>query len=134
MRRHDEILAVRYFTAIVKGEPDAARRQEIYLGALEQHCPAVTIHRGHFKPKTPRGCRHCGEPWQCRCNPPTRYRTYEEKLTDVALASALLETPRQASATCLWSSPPIRTSRRPLTPRSGSHQPGRSTLPAHPDG
>ncbi|MDX6242008.1 MAG: hypothetical protein QOG10_6879 [Kribbellaceae bacterium] len=91
MRQHDEVLAVRYFTAIVKGEPDAARRQEIYLGALAQHCPAVTIHRGHFKPKTPRGCRHCGEPWQCQCDPPTRYRTYEEKLTDVALASALLE-------------------------------------------
>ena len=73
MRQHDEVLAVRYFTAIVKGEPDAARRQEICLGALAQHCPAVTIHRGHFKPKTPRGCRHCGEPWQCQRDPPTRY-------------------------------------------------------------
>ena len=91
LRADSEVLAVRYFTAIVKGDPEAARRQETYLGALSGHCPTVTIHRGHFKAKVPAPCRKCGQPWLCQCNPPIRYKTFEEKLSDVALASKLLE-------------------------------------------
>jgi hypothetical protein len=91
LRADSEVLAIHYFTAIVKGDPEAARRQETYLGALTRHCPAVIVHRGHFKAKTPAPCRKCGQSWTCRCQPPIRYRTFEEKLTDVALASRLLE-------------------------------------------
>lgn len=92
MRRDDTVRAVKYFTAIVKGEPDAARRQETYLAALTAHRPQVQVIRGHFKVKNMRiSCRACGAQWQCRCEPPQqRYRTYEEKLTDVALATEMV--------------------------------------------
>ncbi|MFA1540249.1 NYN domain-containing protein [Actinomadura monticuli] len=92
MRRDDTVRAVKYFTAIVKGEPDAARRQETYLAALTAHRPQVQVIRGHFKVKNMRiSCRACGAQWQCRCQPPQqRYRTYEEKLTDVALATEMV--------------------------------------------
>jgi hypothetical protein len=33
IRQHDTVIKVRYFTAIVKGEPEAALRQESYLAA-----------------------------------------------------------------------------------------------------
>ncbi|WP_326646412.1 hypothetical protein OG884_17480 [Streptosporangium sp. NBC_01755] len=51
IRRDDVVLKVRYFTAIVKGEPDAALRQETYLAALGAYRPEVEIIRGHFKKK-----------------------------------------------------------------------------------
>lgn len=90
MRKPDHVLKVRYFTAIVKGEPDAALRQESYLAALAAHRPQVEITRGYFQKKTKR-CSGCGSQWQCECDPPKKYRTYEEKLTDVALAAAMVE-------------------------------------------
>ncbi|KAB8184464.1 NYN domain-containing protein [Microbispora catharanthi] len=43
LRRHDVVIKVRYFTAIVKGEPDAALRQETYLAALAAYRPEVEI-------------------------------------------------------------------------------------------
>lgn len=90
MRQDDYILTVRYYTAIVKGEPDAARRQEIYLAALAAHrTGSVNIRPGRFMSKTFR-CRYCSERWTCRCSPPREYRTYEEKYTDVALATDLV--------------------------------------------
>lgn len=45
--------------------------------------------RGYFKPKRFR-CRYCGSRWRCECKPPLEYRTYEEKLTDVALGTAMV--------------------------------------------
>ncbi|MFD1540670.1 NYN domain-containing protein [Nonomuraea guangzhouensis] len=88
IRRHDTVIKVRYFTAIVKGEPDAALRQETYLSALAANSPEVEIIRGHFKKKTAR-CRDCGARWTCECDPPQTFHTFEEKLTDVALAVAM---------------------------------------------
>jgi hypothetical protein len=90
MRADDQIVKVRYYTAIIKGEPDAAHRQKVYLEALAAHRPgAVEIVRGYFKPKRFR-CRYCGARWKCECKPPLEYRTYEEKLTDVALGTAMV--------------------------------------------
>ena len=90
MRLDDRILKVRYYTTIVRGEPDAALRQEHYLAALAARRPeAVEIIKGRFQAKTFR-CRKCGARWNCRCIPPREYRTYEEKLTDVALATDLV--------------------------------------------
>ncbi|MGW5360984.1 NYN domain-containing protein [Actinopolymorpha pittospori] len=89
MRVTDDILAVRYFTAIVKGDPDGARRQETYLSALTSQSPQVTVARGRHKPRKPGPCTKCGTAWHCDC--PREYRTYEEKLTDVALASTMIE-------------------------------------------
>lgn len=93
MRRGDGIVAVKYFTSIVKNEPDAARRQEIYLEALQTHCPEVQVIRGHFKDKTirPGRCQECGMRPVCSCAPRAyAYGTFEEKLTDVALATEMV--------------------------------------------
>ena len=38
LRPDDEVVAVRYYTALVKGEPDAAFRQKHYLETLKAHC------------------------------------------------------------------------------------------------
>jgi hypothetical protein len=71
MRRHDNAIRIRYFTAIVKGEPDAAHRQGTYLAALTALHPEVQVVRGHFKKKTAR-CRDCPSRWTCACDPPLR--------------------------------------------------------------
>ncbi|MCP3799354.1 NYN domain-containing protein [Allokutzneria sp. A3M-2-11 16] len=90
IRVPDEILTVRYFTTIVAGEPDAARRQETYLAALTAHRPKVQVVRGRYQKKTFK-CRSCGHRWTCGCEPPVAFRTYEEKLTDVALAVSMVK-------------------------------------------
>jgi len=51
LRRPDTIRRVRYFTTIVAGEPEAARRQETYLAALTSLRPQVEVVRGKFKIK-----------------------------------------------------------------------------------
>lgn len=90
IRQDDRILQVRYYTAIVKGEPEAARRQETYLAALGAHRPGVVeVVRGRFKKRTFK-CFKCRARWICQCEPAREFHTYEEKLTDVALASAML--------------------------------------------
>ncbi|MGH3680305.1 MAG: NYN domain-containing protein [Natronosporangium sp.] len=90
MRQDDRIVKVRYYTAAVRGEPDATHRQMDYLAALAASAPGrIEIVRGHFKAKTFR-CPRCGARWTCSCNPPQEYRTYEEKLTDVALGTDMV--------------------------------------------
>jgi hypothetical protein len=90
LRRDDTIVKVRYFTTIVAGEPDAARNQETYLAALTAlHPQQVDIVRGRFKAKRFR-CGQCGSRWTCQCDPAREFRTYEEKLTDVALGVAMV--------------------------------------------
>lgn len=90
LRRPDTIVKVRYFTSIVAGEPDAARRQETYLAALTTHRPTVDVVRGKFKIKKFR-CFKCGSRYSCACDPAREYRTYEEKLTDVALGVTMVK-------------------------------------------
>ncbi len=90
LRPNDHVVAVRYFTAVVKGEPAAAANQIDYIDALETHCgPVLDVQRGWFKPRRIGPCRQCGQHWMCGC--PRRYRSYEEKETDVALAAAVVE-------------------------------------------
>ncbi|MGH3568531.1 MAG: NYN domain-containing protein [Pseudonocardia sp.] len=90
LRVNDSILRVRYFTTIVAGEPDAARRQETYLAALTTLRPQVEVARGRYLKKTFR-CPTCQHRWTCHCDPVREFRTYEEKLTDVALGVALVK-------------------------------------------
>ncbi|MFN2418811.1 MAG: hypothetical protein ABR593_07805 [Candidatus Limnocylindria bacterium] len=91
-------MKVRYFTAIVAGEPEAARRQETYLAALTGLRPQVDVVRDKFKVKKFR-CSTCGSPYSCDCDPMREYRTYEEKLTDVALGVAMVEIPPRGTGT-----------------------------------
>jgi hypothetical protein len=89
LRKPDSIVRIRYFTTIVAGEPEAARRQENYLAALTGIRPQVEVVRGRFKVKRFR-CVACGARYTCECQPGREYRTYEEKLTDVALGVAMV--------------------------------------------
>ena len=90
LRRSDNIIKIWYFTTVVAGEPEAARRQETYLAALTTYRPQIKIVRGKFKARTFR-CFKCGSRYRCACDPPREFRTYEEKLTDVALGVAMVK-------------------------------------------
>jgi hypothetical protein len=112
LRPADQILAVRYFTAEVKDDPDGLARQRTYLAALKAHCAQVKIVLGRYQTKT-MTCRQCGSAWT----------SYEEKETDVNVAVALVaDTAASASHIALIVSadsdlcPAIRTARS-LNPR-----------------
>jgi uncharacterized LabA/DUF88 family protein len=79
LRPRDDLVSVRYFTALVQDEPDALRRQRTYLDALTAHCGAVEVVMGRYQSKPVR-CPQCGS---------TRLR-YEEKETDVNIAVSLV--------------------------------------------
>lgn len=77
----DQVLvAVHYFTVMVRNDPDGHKRQDVYLQALDRHSDRLTIHLGRFQQRRAR----CPE---CRAN----HLTHEEKESDVALAAQLLE-------------------------------------------
>lgn len=90
IRPDQQLLAVRYCTARiagpVAGDPahraarlEASRiRQQTWLEALET-LPLVSICEGHFLGKEI-DCRNCGNSW----------RTFEEKMTDVQIATQML--------------------------------------------
>lgn len=86
LNEDDLILRVRYFTARISsraGDPDAPRRQQIYLSALAT-LPELKIHYGRFLTKTK---------YRPTVADPTRYVEVfdtEEKGSDVNLASFLL--------------------------------------------
>ena len=49
--KHNELIKVRYFTARIQpssSDPHASIRQDVYLRAIQAHCPIVQIHYGHF--------------------------------------------------------------------------------------
>jgi len=83
LRPHDDIQAIRYFTALVDGKTQ--KDQLTYLGAL-QTLPKLDVILGKFKYKQFKcrvtSCSHQG----------TRFYTgTEEKKTDVAIAISLLD-------------------------------------------
>lgn len=83
LRPHDEVVAIRYFSALVSGpgRPD----QETYLRALST-TPLVEVILGKFKLKNVKcgvaTCNSPGEKW---------YRMPEEKRTDVNIAVFMLD-------------------------------------------
>jgi 6-hydroxy-3-succinoylpyridine 3-monooxygenase len=83
LRPHDDIQAIRYFTALVNGPTKP--NQEAYLRALAT-TPVVTVILGKFKDKTIRcgvaGCAHLGA---------KRFKVPEEKRTDVNIAISMLD-------------------------------------------
>ena len=81
LRRDQTLIAVRYFTAKFAPDPrdpDRHARQDAYLKALDT-LPDLSIRYGYHLPKT-RDCPRCG----------ALISTYEEKMTDVNIAVALL--------------------------------------------
>ena len=81
LRNDQSLAAVRYFTARFApnpADPDRHNRQGAYLQALDT-LPDLSIHYGYHLPKT-RVCPQCG----------ASIPGYEEKMTDVNIAVALL--------------------------------------------
>jgi uncharacterized LabA/DUF88 family protein len=74
------LVEVKYFTARFRDDQALIDAQSTYLDALESYCPLVKIIEGRFK-QIFRACTSCGSGWMA----------YEEKETDVSIATALLE-------------------------------------------
>lgn len=80
LRPRDDLIAVRYFTAIVLDDPDAQARQHHYIKALARSYPnMLEVLYGRYQRKQVI-CRACGVSW----------RSYEEKETDVNISTALV--------------------------------------------
>ncbi|MEV0345391.1 NYN domain-containing protein [Nonomuraea sp. NPDC050680] len=77
LRSGQRLERVMYFTTLVRADPPAVERQRAYLAALKAHGTDVVL--GRFQEQL-RKCRKCGATW----------RSYEEKKTDVAIASAMV--------------------------------------------
>ncbi len=80
LKPHQQLVALRYFTARIRNDPPAEQRQETYLKALKAHSSVLEIRPGRFQRKT-KSCYACRSSWI----------EYEEKETDVSLAVSLLE-------------------------------------------
>jgi hypothetical protein len=80
LRPGDQVVAVRYFTALVRDDAPALARQRTYLDALSAHSDRrVEIVLGRYQSKTI-SCRQCGSTWP----------SYEEKETDVNIAVSIV--------------------------------------------
>jgi uncharacterized LabA/DUF88 family protein len=88
LRPRDSVVAVRYFTAVVRNAPPAQARQQAYLNALRAHNGScLQIVHGRFQAKQ-QACRDCGATWT----------SYEEKETDVNIAVSLVADATASSA------------------------------------
>jgi hypothetical protein len=80
LRPKDSLVAVKYFTAAVRNDPQAQARQRDYISALSaQSGPLLQIVRGRYQAKH-LSCHRCGAMWT----------SYEEKETDVNIAVSLV--------------------------------------------
>lgn len=80
LRPRSRLVAVKYFTTPVVGEPAAQSRQATYNDALLARHPSLfSIYYGRYQTK-PIECRSCGSTWDHR----------EEKETDVNIAVQLV--------------------------------------------
>jgi len=73
-----KLVGVKYFTSRISGPEDKRKRQNTFLEALGTLRP-LDVFYGHFLEK-PRECFKCGYKWP----------GYEEKMTDVNIATQLL--------------------------------------------
>lgn len=90
LRPNDQIHRVHYFTAMVSEVPwnsGAPLRQETYIRALRA-CPMLYVHLGKFQPITRTGTPVSTLPGALAA--PVTINTYEEKGSDVNLATRLL--------------------------------------------
>lgn len=83
IRQDDDLVAVRYFTAFWPDE--SGERHKQYVGALSCN-PLLDVRTGRFKRKT----LQCGVE-QCTFEGSRRYRSHEEKETDVNIALAMID-------------------------------------------
>lgn len=72
-----ELIEVRYYTAMISNNPPKVKRQNKYVDVLRNSGVIITL--GQYK-KKPKFCRKCNATWN----------TYEEKMTDVNISVDLL--------------------------------------------
>ncbi len=72
-----ELVEVRYYTAMISNNPPKSRRQVKYVDAVRNSGAIITL--GQYK-KKPKFCRNCNANWH----------THEEKMTDVNISVDLL--------------------------------------------
>jgi len=77
LQPNQELVEVKYFTSRVSNNPDKQKRQSTYIDALE--IKNVQIFYGHYQSGNIE-CKRCGNNW----------RTYNEKMTDVNIATQML--------------------------------------------
>ncbi|MFF5295688.1 NYN domain-containing protein [Paractinoplanes globisporus] len=89
LRPKDDVVLVRYFTALVRNDAEGVHNQLGYLDAMRaRNGSRLDVHLGRFKDRTIRACRRCGAPYRCGCG--LEYRSHEEKETDVALGAMMV--------------------------------------------
>lgn len=74
---HQELIEINYFTSRVTNDPDKQKRQTIFIEALET--TGIKIFYGHYQ-SSAMECIRCGNIW----------RTYNEKMTDVNIATQMI--------------------------------------------
>jgi uncharacterized LabA/DUF88 family protein len=84
LRPNDNIIKIKYFSAIVPNEPQKSR-QESYIKALKT-TPKVEIILGKFKKKNVK----CLIP-RCNYSGSKKFQVYEEKRTDVNIGISLID-------------------------------------------
>lgn len=77
LRQDERLKQVKYFSAYATHIPDAYKRHRLYVSALQEE--RVNVIMGQFKKKYPK-CKICG----------AKYKSYEEKETDVNIAIHLV--------------------------------------------
>ena len=93
MRHHEDVVAIRYFSALV--EPDRRSsekrdKQKRFLEALKAY-PLVTVQLGRYRMRETRCLAKCREPFMAP----------EEKKTDVNIAVAIIDDAIQKRADCI---------------------------------
>ena len=81
LRSREEVVAIKYFTALIdpkKSVSPRRERQSLYLEALGT-LPQTTLYFGHYLSKAVK-CHTCGATWMKQ----------EEKMTDVNIATEML--------------------------------------------
>ncbi len=78
--KSDNITRIKYFTTVPTHKPDKAARHLVYIDALSSLSSSIDIIYGRFKNEST-FCKICGRV----------FRQKKEKLTDVAIATHLLQ-------------------------------------------
>jgi hypothetical protein len=121
LKPSQHLVAVEYFTARVRNQPESEQRQTAYLDALAAHCPLVKVVQGRFQEKT-HECWSCGGRWV----------SYEEKETDVSIAVQLVEDGVQGVFDTALRSPRTAICAPPCEASSGSALASASSPCSHP--
>ena len=90
--KDNALVAVKYFTARIKGDPDKLNRQNAFLSAIQLYCPKLQIFEGKFlfKQLFCRDCRRFSYKTICPfCNGINKHP--EEKMSDVNIATQMLK-------------------------------------------